>query len=74
MITFTGLSHAAFESLILKFEIHFDRLSPHSPDNSMKVVKKTGGIRSLNSRDYLALDLAWTRTRGGMFVLSMILE
>ena len=72
MITFTGLSHKAFECLNLKFKIVFEKMSPHSRNGSMKTVRRTGRKRSITSRDCLALNLAWTRTRGDMFLLSML--
>ena len=52
--------------------LFYDNISPHRPSGLMKVKKVSGRRRLLTSLDCLGLCLSWTRTRGGMFVLSMI--
>ena len=75
LITLTGLSHSAFQALNTKFKKYFENLSPFSGDGSIRNVmniSKKGRPRNIKSEDCLALNLAWTRTRGGIFVLSLI--
>ena len=73
MISLTGLSKDVFEELHEKFLPFFQHLSPHSPSGMIEEkTKKSGRKRIIKSKDCLALTLAWTRTRGSLYILSMI--
>ena len=76
MITLTGLDFAVFDELHTKFKPYFDKLSPHSKNGLIRALqespKRRGRKRILCSKLGLGLTLAWTRTRGSCFVLSMI--
>jgi hypothetical protein len=67
MITLTGLNHASFALLYTKFQP-----SPHNSNGTISRIRKPGRRRVFASSDCLGLCLAWTRTRGALFVLSMI--
>ena len=76
MITLTGLDFSSFEELHEKFKPFFNKLSLHRKSGVIEGLqpnpKRRGRKQILTSRDGLALTLAWTRTRGSMFVLQMI--
>ena len=72
MVTLTGLDHASFENLHELFVPYFEALTPRSKSRCVTTKKKIGRKRFITSRDCLALCLAWTRTRGSTYVLSMI--
>ena len=72
MITLTGLDHASFALLHTKFQPYYDTLSPHNSNGTISRIRKPGRRRVFTSGDCLGLCLAWTRTRGALYVLSMI--
>ena len=72
LITFTGLNHKVFDELHKKFDPLYQRYTPHSSDGIIREKKMTGRKRTFSSMDCLALSLAWTRTRGSMYVLQII--
>ena len=72
MITLTGLDYAAFNELNATFQNIYDNYTPRGENGTIRLLKKKTNRRRVESHDCLALVLAWTRTRGSMFVLSMI--
>jgi hypothetical protein len=75
MITLTGFDLDTFEWLNSKFEPYFNTHSPFIKDKTHIVpipCPGKGRKRLINSRDCLALNLAWTRTRGNTTVLEII--
>jgi hypothetical protein len=75
MVTLTGFDYATFEELNTKFQPLFDGYTPFSRNETHIVPMRgyrQGRPRSCTSRDCLALNLAWTRTRGGTKILSII--
>ena len=72
LITLTGFDFLSFEELHVMFAPYFNGLSPHNSHGEIKAMKGTGRTRQFSSRDCLALYLAWTRTRGPSFVLSIL--
>ena len=76
LITLTGLDHEAFNHLNEKFQSLFDQFSPYASNGSIVKLSegtvRRGRRRCMDSKDCLGLVLAWTRTRGSMFVLQMI--
>ena len=71
----TGLDFKTFQWLHGKFERFFNQYSPFI-DKKGHIQKlkgpKEGKKRIITSRDCLGLNLAWTRTRGSMFVLQIM--
>jgi hypothetical protein len=75
LITLTGFDFETFEWLHEKFKPFFEGYSPFIDENGcIKKLKcpKEGRRHIIDSRDCLALNLAWTRTRGSTFVLQII--
>ena len=75
LITFTGYDHEAFHALHELFAPVWNAYSPYSSNGILRLVptKNYGGrSRSINSTIGLAIVLAWTRTRGATWVLSML--
>ena len=72
MITLTGVDHVTFNMLHDKFCPLYNTLSPHNTEGILSKIGKPGRRRVFSSWDCLGLCLAWTRTRGGLFMLSMM--
>jgi hypothetical protein len=75
LITLNGFDYDTFECLHEKFKPYFDQYSPFiDKDRCIKKLKcpKEGRKWMITSRDCLALNLAWTRTRRSTFVLQII--
>jgi DDE superfamily endonuclease len=74
LVTLCGFDHRSFESLHNLFGPLYDNYSPHALRGRLIVKhnKSKGGRRLLTSWHYLALILAWTRTRGSLAVLQII--
>ena len=73
LITLTGLLFQAFKALEKKFTPLFDTHSPHSTDGMVKLLDdKRSRKRIVTDWDCLGLVLAWTRTRGSLYVLQIL--
>lgn len=75
LITLTGFDYDTFEWLHSKFEPYFNNYSPFIKNQSHIVPIPNPGRgrkRLISSRDCLALNLAWTRTRGNTSTLEVI--
>ena len=76
MITLTGLDYSTFNELDGKFRYLYENLSPYSDSGEIRELLRRrvrrGRRRLLDSKDCLALILAWTRTRGSQYVLQML--
>ena len=75
LVTLTGLDFDSFTSLNCLFTPIFDNYSPFIDKENGYVMGKQstrGRKRVVNSTIALALNLAWTRTRGSVMVLQIM--
>jgi hypothetical protein len=76
-ITFTGLDVAAFEYLLVRFEVLYSRYSPYVVDGKIVPLRhergtKGGRPRTFDAAGCLALILSYTRTRGSVIGLQVM--
>jgi len=73
MIPLTGFDYPSFDFLLQRFRPYFNENSPTAKDLHIHRKKSPRGRKRLiTAKDCLALYLAWTRTKGGYFVLQML--
>lgn len=85
LVMMCGFDHASFVNLRAKFKIEFERYTPYTQDERIRMLrtnrrqqrgvvvkKKRGRPRLLSSIQSLGLALTWTRTQGSYAVMQVI--
>jgi len=75
MITLTGFTCEAFEYVVGKFSPVYHEFTPFVDLNGfiIRKISKAGRPRLMKAHDCLGLYLAWSRTRGSLMVLQLLL-